>query len=150
MLQNVGSISEIAAEVGCTPRVVSSWRAGKIPSDENQAKLAASYEIPRTAWRQVAEPQEPEWQEPEWMAEAINALEFHHPRAIDGLYRHLLRDHPRTLARHEAIAADERAKHPALYATCEAAELALGRALAADCGEDEYALAFLNDHPMAA
>jgi hypothetical protein len=157
LLRDVGSLSEIAAELSVTPRVVSSWRAGKIPSDDNQTALQASYEIPRRAWREPALHPEPARQrahppEPHWsIPQRTPWLTFGHPLGHLTVRRHALAgiDTPATNDELEALDAEYealRARHPALVAACEAAERELGLALAAEAEGDECAARFLRFH----
>jgi hypothetical protein len=148
LLREAGSITDIAAELGVTPRVVSSWRAGKIPGDENQAKLAASFSIPRTAWAQSAAvelEQETPYDDPPWLVDLYRAhFEWLHPTALLTAELLAAAEHTDELVTVGRLAAEAKARHPELWAEVERAELALGRALATDCVADPHALAFLS------
>ena len=163
LLQKAGSLTDIAAELSVTTRIVSAWRsASKIPNESNQAKLQTAFGIPRCAWHEwstvaPAAKAAPRARAPEayWpVPQRCPWLAFGHPLALYTIRRIVLAD-TATPAADDAIDALEvelealRERHPGLVSACEAAETALGLALAAETPDDECAAKFLRAHAVS-
>lgn len=157
LLQKAGSLTDIATELSVSPRVVSAWRAAtKIPNETNQAKLLTAFGIPRRAWHEWTqlEPKPaaaPRVRTPERrlnIPEHCPWLVYGHPLGWRTARRLALADAATPTADAELDALDNECeelqrRHPGLVAACEAAELALGLALAAQNPDDECAAKFL-------